>query len=65
MSDDDSSKSVEMDFCRDSGPTVMDRYCDNVLSKRQQIIMDKLKIDLCHEDLIYLNNHKEVNISDS
>lgn len=61
MSDDD-SESVGMDFRGDPPPIAMDSYRDNVISARQQSILNELRIDMCHEDMIYLNNHKEVMI---
>jgi len=61
VSDDDSLVS-EFDIRRDAKPTAMDSYVDNVLSTEEQDILDELKINLCREDLIYLNEHKEVNI---
>ncbi|VVC24746.1 Hypothetical protein CINCED_3A013432 [Cinara cedri] len=49
-----------MDFRGDAPPTAMDPYRDNVISAKQQSILNELRIDLCHEDLAYLNDHKEV-----
>ncbi|KAF0773656.1 Uncharacterized protein FWK35_00003467 [Aphis craccivora] len=51
---------IEFDFRGDAAPTSMDPYCDDVISDRQQSILNELRIHFCREDLIYLNNHKEV-----
>lgn len=59
MSDDDSLL-TEMDFCGNVAPESMDPYRDNALDSRQQCILNELRIDMCREDLIYLNKHKEV-----
>lgn len=61
MSDND-GESAEMEFRADSTQSTMNHYRDNVLSQNQQIILNKLKIDMYRENLIYLNNHREVNI---
>lgn len=62
MSDDDSI-SVGLDFRGDAPPATMAPYRDGVLNEEQQSILNELRIDLCRENLIYLNNHKEVNIN--
>lgn len=62
MTDDDDVLSLEMDFDGDATPTAMEAYRDNVISDRQQHILNQLRIDLCREDVAYLNDHKEVNI---
>ncbi|XP_022173077.1 uncharacterized protein LOC111035679 [Myzus persicae] len=54
------SLSVEFDFRGDAPPTAMDPYRDDVISDRQQSILNELRINLCREDLIYINTHKEV-----
>jgi len=59
---DDDIVSVEFDFRGDAAPTAMEPYCDDVISDWQQSIINELRINLCREDLIYLNNHKEVSI---
>lgn len=58
--DNDDDVTVEMDFNGASAPTGMDNYRDNVISDRQQEILNQLRIDACREDVTYLNNHKEV-----
>lgn len=62
MSDDDSI-SIGLDFRADAPPTSMAPYRDDVINDKQQSILNDLRIDLCRENLIYLNNHKEVNIN--
>ncbi|XP_026820435.1 uncharacterized protein LOC113559036 [Rhopalosiphum maidis] len=57
---DDNNVSVEFDFRGDAAPTAMEPYCDDVISDWQQSIINELRINLCREDFIYLNNHKEV-----
>ncbi|XP_060857729.1 uncharacterized protein LOC132935258 [Metopolophium dirhodum] len=57
---DHDSLSVEFDFRGDAAPTAMDPYRDDVISDRQQSILNDLRIHLCRENFIYLNNHKEV-----
>lgn len=59
MSDDDID-SIAMDFRGDAPPKAMDPYRDNVISAKQQSILNGLRIDLCYKDLAYLNDHKEV-----
>jgi len=59
---DDDCLSVAFDFKGDAAPTAMDSYRDVVISDRQQSILNELRINLCREDYIYLNNHKEVSI---
>ncbi|KAL4153294.1 hypothetical protein QTP88_001127 [Uroleucon formosanum] len=54
------SVSVEFDFRGDAAPTAMDPHSDDVISDRQQSILNNLRINLCRENFIYLNNHKEV-----
>jgi len=56
------SVSVEFDFRGDEAPTAMDPYRNDVISDRQQSILNELRINLCQEDYIYINNHKEVSI---
>jgi len=56
------SLSVEFDFRGDAEPTAMDPHRDDVISDRQQSILNDLRINLCRENFIYLNNHKEVRI---
>lgn len=56
------SVSVEFDFRGDAAPTAMDPHSDDVISDRQQSILNNLRINLCRENFIYLNNHKEVRI---
>lgn len=57
------SVSVEFDFRGDAAPTAMDPHSDDVISNRQQSILNNLRIHLCRENFIYLNNHKEVRIA--
>ncbi|XP_003245185.1 uncharacterized protein LOC100568897 [Acyrthosiphon pisum] len=57
---DSDSLSAEFDFRGDAAPTSMDPYRDDVISDRQQSILNDLRIHLCRENFIYLNNHKEV-----
>lgn len=56
------SVSVKFDFRGDAAPTAMNPHLDDVISDHQQSILNDLRINLCHENFIYLNNHKEVSI---
>lgn len=62
MSEIDGVSSTGMDFSREATPTAMDPYFDDVISDRQQSVLNELREDLCNDDLNYLNKHKEVNI---
>ena len=59
---DHDSLSAEFDFRGNAEPTAMDPHRDDVISDRQQNILNDLRIHLCRENFIYLNNHKEVRI---
>ncbi|XP_025202037.1 uncharacterized protein LOC112599368 [Melanaphis sacchari] len=52
--------SVEFDFRGDAAPEAMEPYRNDVISDHQQSILNELRINLCREDFMYLNNHKEV-----
>lgn len=57
------SVSVKFDLRGDAAPTAMDPYRDDVISDSQQSILNDLRINLCRENFIYLNHHKEVSIN--
>lgn len=60
MSNDESVSSDNMDFCGDTAPVAMDSYRDNTIGDRQQSVLNDLRIHLCQEDFVYLNNTTEV-----
>lgn len=60
MTDDDSLVS-EFEFRGDIASTATGTNGDTVLSTEQQNILDDLRLQLCQENLMYLNEHKEVN----
>lgn len=59
---DDESVYRENNFHGDATPIAMENYRDDVISDNQLNVLNDLKKKLSHENLIYLNKHKEVNI---
>lgn len=62
MLDDDSLLSL-FDFHGDTTPSTINENVENLIDGEHQDTLNKLKVQFCHDDLIYLREHKEV-ISD-